>query len=641
MLVTVSGDKMLTSSHLRSCQKDSGFSAKRFNVLLTRKNASATFSVDAISSINGYVNFTIIISAYGYEVARKVLDPCSLGLTGLCPMVSGKLPKITFATSIGEKALDKVPEIAYTIPDLDANVRVYINGSVNNAPLACVEASISNGMTVDLAGIKWATAAISALTIISSAFVHGIGQHNTAAHIAANSLALLSYFQAVAMVGLTGIHLPPVVASWTQNFQWSMGVIRVDSMQRIFTWYQRATGGSPSTILESLKTQSVQVEKRSSSLLIGQNNQPLLEPSGASTSPSNIIFANKRSNIVTDSGSYLVYGIQRVAFQAKIEATNLFMTGLILFVLFVLCTMLSIVIFKSISELLVSKKFVRADWFLDFRCDWVRFLKGIVCRLALLGFAPMCILCLWEFAQRDSPAEVTLSALYLIGLIGTLARAAVGIIGIGRRSAVMYHNHAYALFSDHKALNKWGFLYMQFRATAYYFIAVVLIHSFIKSALVAFAQSKPNVQAMGLFLVDVLALIGALVLRPWMDKPTNSLQMAVYLLNSLNGAFLLIFSGIIVAPPIVASVAGVAFFILNAAFSVIFLVMIITCATFNLFRTNPDARYQLMADDRASFIKSRAQFNNATELDALAITACRNIHSCNSQMVSKTAIDSR
>ncbi len=64
---------------------------------------------------------------------------------------------------------------------------------------------------------------------------------------------------------------------------------------------------------------------------------------------------------------------------------------------------------------------------------------------------------------------------------------------------------------------------------------------------------------------------------------------------------------------------GVIFFILNAAFSLVLLVLVLISSAYAIFSKNPDTRYQPMRDDRASFTKSQTQLN--TELDALGATA--------------------
>ncbi|KAF7537088.1 hypothetical protein G7Z17_g12920 [Cylindrodendrum hubeiense] len=618
LMTPVAAERMLTSESLNSCQADSGFTASLFNVIFTPSNGSAEVNVVVTSSIQGKVVFDVRASAYGYQFLQEEVDPCDMGLAGLCPMVAGKIP-FKFNLPIGDDALSNIPGIAYSVPDLDASVRVYVNLTSTGESVACVEANISNGKTVDLLGVKWATACIAGLALLSSAIVSGLGHSNTAAHVASNSLSLFGYFQAQAIVGLTSVGLPPIVSSWTQNFQWSMGVIRVGFMQSIFTWYQRATGGTPSTLFDSLTTVSVQVEKRGLELA---NAGLSLFKRGAAMMPRAVHeVLLRRSNIQTETGSYIVYGIQRVAFKAEIETTNLFMTCLTFFCVVVIITIVFIAAFKGICELLVKQKMMTSDKFLEFRNGWLTVLKGILFRLTLIGFPQMAIMCLWEFTQVDSAAEVVLAVFFFFGMAATLGWGAFKVIRIARRSVAMHRNPAYILFSDPQALNKWGFLYVQFRASAYYFILPVLAYTLVKACFVAFSQAASVAQAIGFIIIEAGALIGASVLRPWMDKSTNSFNIAICAVNFINAIFLLVFSNVFGAPKLVVGVVGVVLFILNAAFSLILLIMVIVSTSFVFFRKNPDARYQFMADDRASFMKSQTQLNTTTELDALAATA--------------------
>lgn len=120
-----------------------------------------------------------------------------------------------------------MPGIAYTIPDLDGIVQVYIHDAETGESLACVEAALSNGKTVYQKGVGWVTAIIAGTGLVASAITNGLGHSNTAAHVAANALSLFGYFQAQAFIGMSAVPLPPIVSSWTQNFQWSMGIIRI------------------------------------------------------------------------------------------------------------------------------------------------------------------------------------------------------------------------------------------------------------------------------------------------------------------------------------------------------------------------------------------------------------------------------
>ncbi|KAI1085278.1 TRP-domain-containing protein [Whalleya microplaca] len=617
VLPGVAAEQMLVSNSLNTCQEDSMFTASLFKVVYTPSNNTASINIVATSSVEGSVVFDIAISAYGYEIIRTKVDPCDTGLAGLCPMTAGKIP-LDFNLPVGAAAASQIPGIAYTFPDLDATVRVFLNMTETGKSVACVEADISNGKTVDLIAVKWVLAIIAGLVLCSSAIINGLGHSNAAAHIASGALSLFGFFQAQAMLGLTGIHLPPVVQSWTQDFQWSMGIISVDFMQDIFTWYQRATGGTPSTIFDSLTTVSVQVEKRGLSML--PDTAVNLYRRSAAILPS-VPTLFKRANVMTGSGSYIVYGIQRVAFKADIETTNLFMTGLTFFCLFVVFTMGAVAAFKGLCELAVKQKWMKPDTFLEFRNGWLTVLKGILFRLTLIGYPQMAILCLWEFTQRDSPAEVVLAVFFIVGMTATLGWAASKVIRIARRSVVMHRNPAYILFSDPQALNKWGFLYVQFRASAYYFIIPVLGYTLVKAMFIAFGQANSTAQAVGFLIIEAAALICASVLRPWMDKSTNSFNIAICAVNFINAIFLLIFSDVFSQPPLVNGVIGLILFFLNAIFATILLIMVIVSTTLVFYRKNPDGRYQFMADDRTSFMKSQSALTGTTELDALAATA--------------------
>ncbi|AEO64781.1 uncharacterized protein THITE_2111124 [Thermothielavioides terrestris NRRL 8126] len=619
IVLPASAEDVLRSSSLAACQENSGFTASLFDVVFTPNNLSASVNMVATSSIEGYVIFDISILAYGYQIIRTTLNPCTSNLAGLCPMTSGKLSN-PFNLPVTEDAIRQIPGIAYTFPDLDATVRVYINKTENGVigpSIACVEADISNGKTVDLVGVKWASAAVAIVAIFSSAVVSGLGFTNAASHVASNAISLFGYFQAQAMIGLCGVPLPPAVKSWTQDFQWSMGIINVGFIQTILTWYQRSTGGEASTLLDTLQQVSVQVEKVKRSLpgvdsAVGLARRSVGRHAGRLA---------KRAVAQTSYGSYIVYGIQRVAFRAGIESTNLFLTGLTFFYIFMVFAAIAVALFKGFCEFAVKTKLMRSDAFFEFRAGWLTVLKGVLYRMLLIGFPQMTILCLWELTQNDSAAAMVLAVFFFLGILATLSYAAYRVIRLARRSVSLHRNPAYILFSDPQALNKWGFLYVQFRASAYYFIVPVLVYTLVKGMFIAFAQSAGTVQAVALIIIEAAALIASTVLRPWMDKSTNSFNIAICAMNFINAIFLFIFTDVFGLPRLVIGVVGVVLWIANAAFSLIFLLMLIITTGIVLFHNNPDTRYQFMNDDRTSFMKSQTHVGTTTELDALGATA--------------------
>lgn len=137
---------------------------------------------------------------------------------------------------------------------------------------------------------------------------------------------------------------------------------------------------------------------------------------------------------------------------------------------------------------------------------------------------------------------------FFLGMSGTLGWAAFKVYRIAKRSVTMHKNPAYILYSDPAALNKWGFLYVQFRATAYYFIVPVLAYILIKSVFIATAQSAGTVQAVALLLIEGAVLVGVSILRPWMDKKTNTFNISIAAINFINAIFLLVFTEVFNQP---------------------------------------------------------------------------------------------
>jgi hypothetical protein len=238
--------------------------------------------------------------------------------------------------------------------------------------VACVEARLSNGKTVYQKGVGWAVAVIAGLALTASAIASGLGFSNTAAHVAANALSMFGFFQAQAMYGMTSVAMPPIVEAWTQNFQWSMGIIRVGFLQTLATWYQRATGGTPTTVLSGLSVASVDVQKRSLDLINQLTKRSFSSLVSRDTGSSTGNFAG--SNVV-------IRGIDRVGFRANIEESNLFLTGLIFFAVFVLFVVLLIVLFKAYTKFAVKRGWMAHDQFQDFRHGWTSVMRGILFRL--------------------------------------------------------------------------------------------------------------------------------------------------------------------------------------------------------------------------------------------------------------------
>ena len=624
---TVNAERVIESSSLNTCMDNSLFTANLFDFSLTPGNLSASAEINGFSSISGNVVAIVQVIAYGFNIVNATVDPCTMDLPGFCPMSKGPFQLAPSTFPLTADTLKQIPGIAYSVPDIDGVVRLKVYAVSSSGGfgdmVACLEADLSNTKSVYQKAVGWVTAIIAGAGLIAAGITSGLGNTNTAAHVAANAVSLFGVFQAQAVIGMTSVTMPPIVQSWTQNFQWSMGIIRVSFLQTLATWYQRATGGTPTTYLSTLSTVSVQVEKKmrfvkrslkalAPAIHWGARQISKRQSTTSSTSGSSTTTSSDLKNVI-------VRGIDRVGYRAHIEQTNIFMTGLIFFVAVLIIAAILVALAKAAIEGAAKAGWMKSDKFRDFRNGWRIVIKGIIFRLVLLGWVQMAILCLWQLVERDSAAEVILALIVFISMAAALAWASFKVISLAKRSVQMHKNPGYVLYSDPTCLNKWGFLYVSYKASHYYFVIILLAYILVKAVFIAFAQSSPIAQAVGLLVTEAAFLIIVSVLRPWMDKKTNIFNISIAAINFLNAIFLLIFSNAFGQPAMVSGVMGVIFAVYNIIFIFVLLIMVLVSSIYAIASKNPETRYQPMRDDRGSFIKSQSALT--TELDALGATA--------------------
>jgi hypothetical protein len=66
----------------------------------------------------------------------------------------------------------------------------------------------------------------------------------------------------------------------------------------------------------------------------------------------------------------------------------------------------------------------------------------------------------------------------------------------------------------------------------------------VKATFIDLGQKSGTTQAVALVVIEAVALVGAAVIRSWMDKPANAINIAICVINFLNAIFLLTFTNI-------------------------------------------------------------------------------------------------
>ncbi|KAG0661030.1 putative flavin carrier protein 3 [Maudiozyma exigua] len=576
----------LVATSLVTCMENSQLSSNSFDVIFKPDDRSLHYTLDLTTQIDSYILAYIDVYAYGFKIITKNFDVCSENWKQFCPVHPGNI-EIDSIEYISKDLTDEIPGIAYNVPDIDAFAVVKVYSANTTEYLACIQVFFSNGKTVSQTGVKWATAVVAGIGLLLSAVLSTFGNSTAASHISANTMSLFLYFQSVAVVAMEHVHrVPPIAAAWSENLAWSMGLIRVTFMQKIFRWYVQSTGGTPSLYLTAT-TMSVLTQRAI------DYTSPLWKRT------ENILYGNQNTLIFR--------GIKRLGYRMNIENTAIVCTG---FTFFVLCGYVLagfIMVCKYSFELGVKAGWINPTRFHEFRTSWRIILKGALLRYIYIGFTQLTILSFWEFTERDSGAVITIACLFIVLSVGLMGWALFRTHYFAQISIQQYNNPAAILYGDQRILHKYGFFYTMFNAAHYWWNGVLLSYIFVKSLFIGFAQASGKTQALAVFILDLFYFIAIIYYKPYLDKPTNIMNIFICTVTLVNSFLFMFFSDLFHQNYTVSAVMGWVFFIMNAAFSFILLMMILAFTLMIVCSKNPDLRFKPANDDRTSFQRYNGQ----------------------------------
>ena len=208
----VNAEDLFEAHALSTCSNDSIVSINRFDVTYTPSNNNIVlgFTGSFTESASTDVMIDIDVLIYGYNAISLTMDPCA------SPKISFSLshairvsqyPRKT-SLSLDSDALSSIPsqfldtslvlfsgsttanvlhlflEIAYTVPDIDAVVRLKLKDASTNASITCIETRVYNGKTVNQQAVAWVLAVITGLGMAATMVVSILGYSNIATHMA-------------------------------------------------------------------------------------------------------------------------------------------------------------------------------------------------------------------------------------------------------------------------------------------------------------------------------------------------------------------------------------------------------------------------------------------------------------------------
>lgn len=171
------------------------------------------------------------------------LDLCSVLDGALCPLPTYNFTgadSITLPDSLG--VTDRVPGIAFKIPDLEGFAQLTLTEIGTGDVKACVQATLSNGWSTHQPAVEWVTA-IFALAAFLSAVFHSVFPDSLAPF---RFLDLFYLYQAIATSAFLDLNYPSLYRAFTLNFAWAVGLVSPSSsssLQNSIDNMRHRTGG--------------------------------------------------------------------------------------------------------------------------------------------------------------------------------------------------------------------------------------------------------------------------------------------------------------------------------------------------------------------------------------------------------------
>ncbi|KAA6414196.1 MAG: transient receptor potential ion channel [Lasallia pustulata] len=263
-----------------------------------------------------------------------------------------------------------------------------------------------------------------------------------------------------------------------------------------------------------------------------------------------------------------------------IPASNAFMTGFLWFLILLAIVAGLLIGFKWLLEGLSLAKLVKKDRLALFREHWLGFTGLAVLRTMFIGFFMMMFLTLFQFTFKGSVGVTAIAAIvfivFLVGLVGIVGYACFYRLRFGRYASTpdrlhlertkalgfipWYEFHRESrrseksspkissgslpwwrihyvagdfqpvpVHEDEDYIYKFGWLSARFRRTRWWFFAVWLFYEFIRACFFGAAAGHPLTQVFGLLIVEFIALVTIVAMRPFEGARLNAIM--VYLLG--------------------------------------------------------------------------------------------------------------
>lgn len=498
--------------------------------------------------------------------------------------------------SIPSTFADKIPSIAFSVPDLEGQGKLELKAKEGGQNLACIESSVSNGKSVDVPAVSYIAAgiAVAALGLSALGALSASGQPG-ASTPSPSFTEVMFWFQGMAMNGMHSVEYPPIYRKFAKNFGFSTGLIPWGSMQTSIDGFRKSTGGNlTESSYESLRNATLvysdgstvnttgNVVKRGWELVVRQ-----VETSVNGTGDS--------KNATTGGGtSKIVKGIQGYVEQYSVPEANTFMTVLLVFAIVIAAVAVGILLFKVILEAwALFGKF--PNKLSTFRKEYWRVMAQTITNLIFLLYGIWTLYSIFQFTHGDSWAAKALAGVTLGVFTAILGFWTFRIWQVARRFK-KHEGDSGALYENKETWKKYKIFYEDYKRGYWWLFIPTIIYMFAKGCVLASADGHGLVQTAGQLIIEAVMLVLLLWCRPFDRKSGNWVNIVIQVVRVLSVVCILVFVSALGIAKSTKTITGVVLIVVQSTLTVILAILIAVNAIIACVRENPHRRRRKEAE---------------------------------------------
>ena len=531
----------------------------------------------------------------------------------MCALTNGLIlvPMGTYASTgeqtIPEEYASQIPSIAFTIPDLDGNVKMTIKDVDTDEEVGCVESIVGNGKTLTLPSVSYIAAgiAMSALAVSALGALLAGGQPGVATS-SPSFVEVVHWFQGMAMNGMMSVDYPRVYQSFTTNFAFSTGLVPWSAMQNSIDGFRKATGGNltqanyewlvnnASLTSDSSSSSNSLLRRAVGHTMLYIRDETSVTVNGTEQTVGDGESATSTANAADQKESHVVSGIQRYVELLRIPSTNTFMTVLLVWAIVVATIIVLILLAKVILEGWAMCGTLNRYFESWRKRYWLRMAKAIV-NLILLLYGVWTLYCIYQFTNGDSWAAKLLAGVTLAVFTAVLVFFTWRIWTKAREFKRM-DGDTTKLFEDKNTWVKYSLFYDTFKRNYWIFFVPAIFYMFAKGCVIAGANGHGLAQVGGQLIVEAIMLGLLLWTRPYQLKSGRWINIVIHVVRVLSVVCILVFVEEMGISQTTKTITGVILIVVQCVLTGILAILIAVNAIIIFIKENPHRRRRKEAE---------------------------------------------